>query len=68
MESRITKYFGAVKLANYLAGFMSYLILLTLLSCITFFLFNIHLNVFFLAITFYLMDKIVGLVYKKLKD
>ncbi|WP_456460565.1 hypothetical protein [Reichenbachiella sp.] len=68
MESRITKYFGAVKLANYLAGFMSYLILLTLLSCITFFLFNIHLNVFFLAITFYLMDKIVGLIYKKLKD
>ncbi|MDW3211913.1 MAG: hypothetical protein R8N23_18730 [Reichenbachiella sp.] len=68
MESRITKYFGAVKLANYLAGFMSYLIFLTLLSCITFFLFNIHLNVFFLAITFYLMDKLVGLIYAKMKN
>ncbi|WP_420582229.1 hypothetical protein [Reichenbachiella sp.] len=67
MESRITKYFGAVKLANYLAGFMSYLILLTILSCITFFIFNIHLNVFFLAITFYLMDKLVGFTYAKMK-
>ncbi|MEP2025144.1 MAG: hypothetical protein ABJH98_15080 [Reichenbachiella sp.] len=67
MESRITKYFGAVKMANYLAGFMSYLILLILLSCLTFFVFNIHLNVFFLAVTFYLMDKIVGLIYSKAK-
>lgn len=68
MESRITKYFGAVKLANYLAGFMSYLILLTLLSCVTFSVFNIHLNVFFLAVTLYLMDKIVGWIYAKVKN
>lgn len=68
MESRITKYFGAVKIAKTLAGFMSYLLLLTILSCITFFVFNIHLNVFFLAITFYLMDKIVGFVYSKVKN
>lgn len=63
MENLITRYFGAVKIANYLAGFMSYLILLTMLSLITFFVFNIHLNVFFLAIVFYLLDKLVGLVY-----
>lgn len=67
MESRITKYFGAVRIANYLAGFMSYLILLTILSCLTFFIFNIHLNVFFLALTFYFTDKIVGFTYSKMK-
>ncbi|SMD33703.1 hypothetical protein SAMN04488029_1620 [Reichenbachiella faecimaris] len=67
MESRITKYFGAVRVANYLAGFMSYLILLTLLSCLTFFIFNIHLNVFFLAITFYLTDRLIGLYHRQNK-
>lgn len=67
MESRIKKYFGAVKIANYLAGFMSYLTLLTILSCITFFLFNIHLNVFFLALTFYFLDKVIGLLYTQIK-
>lgn len=67
MESRITKHFGAISIANYLAGFMSYLVLLTILSCITFFIFNIHLNVFFLAITFYVMDKLVGLIHSRMK-
>ncbi|MEO9966466.1 MAG: hypothetical protein ABJF11_11790 [Reichenbachiella sp.] len=60
METVIRKYFGAVKIANYLAGFMSYLIILTLLSILTFSFFNVHLNVFFLAIVFYLLDKFVG--------
>ena len=65
MEKQLNKYFGAVKIANYLAGFMSYLLLLTILSCITFFIFHIHLNVFFLAICFYLMDKIVAYIYTR---
>ncbi|UXX79722.1 CHASE2 domain-containing protein [Reichenbachiella carrageenanivorans] len=68
MEKMITRHFGTVKIADYLAGFMSYLLLLTLLSCLTFFVFNIHLNVFFLAIAFYLMDKVVGFIYTQVKN
>lgn len=63
MEKLLTKYFGAVRIANYLAGFMSYLLLLTFLSMLTFFVFNIHLNVFFLAIAFYTTDKSIGTLY-----
>ncbi|MEO9806297.1 MAG: hypothetical protein ABJF04_23760 [Reichenbachiella sp.] len=64
MENQLTKHFGAVRIANYLAGFMSYLILLTLLSLLIFFIFGIHLNVFFLALIFYALDKIMALIYR----
>lgn len=66
METRITKYFGAVKIASYLAGFVSYMLILTLMSLITFFFFNIHLNIFFLAVAFYLLDKIVAIIHKRI--
>jgi hypothetical protein len=62
MEALIIRKFGAIKIASYLAGFMSYLFILTLLSLATFFIFNIHLNIFLLAVGFYLMDKVVGFV------
>ena len=67
MEKVIIEKFGAIKIAASLAGFMSYLFILTLLSLVTFFIFNIHLNIFFLALAFYLQDKIVGIVYSKMK-
>jgi hypothetical protein len=65
MEELIIRKFGAVKAATFLAGFMSYMTILALLSLTTFFLFNIHLNIFFLGVTFYILDKIVGFSYQK---
>lgn len=53
-------------LAKYLAGFASYFIMLTILSIITYRLFNIHINVFFIAIAFYVIDQISShLLYRK---
>ncbi|MFY0651926.1 MAG: CHASE2 domain-containing protein [Cyclobacteriaceae bacterium] len=68
MEKKITKLFGTIAIAKYLAGFASYITILALLSLLTFFLFHIHLNIFFLAVAFYLMDKIVGFIYSKTKN
>lgn len=65
IEKIISNQWNKNKLASYLSGFMSYMIPLTLLSLTTFFIFNIHINVFFLAVSFYLMDKIVGYFYSK---
>ncbi|MEQ9288105.1 MAG: CHASE2 domain-containing protein [Cyclobacteriaceae bacterium] len=67
MEQKISKTFGSIAIAKYLAGFASYITILALLSLTTFFFFNIHLNIFFLALAFYAMDKIVGFVYAKTK-
>lgn len=66
MEAKITKKFGSIAIAKYLAGFASYITILALLSLTTFFFFNIHLNIFFLALAFYAMDKIVGFIYSRL--
>lgn len=66
IEKAISIYWGKNKLASYLSGFMSYLIVLTLLSIITFFIFNIHLNVFFLAVAFYIIDKTIGFINSKI--
>ncbi len=60
MEKKISK-LASASVTKYLIGFASYLILLTLLSILTFFLFNVHINIFFVAITYYVSDKLVGL-------
>ncbi|MEQ6119401.1 hypothetical protein [Reichenbachiella sp. MALMAid0571] len=65
MEAIITKKFGSIAIAKYLAGFASYITILAMLSLTTFFFFNIHLNIFFLALAFYAMDKIVGFIYSR---
>jgi hypothetical protein len=65
IEETIRKKFKNSDLVKYLAGFASYLFILTLVSCTTFFLFNIHINVFFLACFLYLVDKVNGWIYKK---
>lgn len=67
MEKKIVQKFGTIAIAKYLAGFASYVTILVVLSLTTFFLFNIHLNIFFLSLTFYAMDKIVGFIYSKTK-
>ncbi|WP_370088751.1 hypothetical protein [Ekhidna sp.] len=64
IENYINRISGK-KLARYLAGFASYLILLTLLSLVTYWLFNIHINVFFMAVAFYLMDRFADLIFYK---
>ncbi len=51
------------KLTKYLVGFASYFIMLTALSLITYWLFNIHLNVFFIALAFYFLDRLVGYIF-----
>ncbi len=59
MEKKISK-LGSVAATKYLIGFASYLLFLTILSILTFFLFNIHLNIFFVALAYYVSDKLVG--------
>jgi hypothetical protein len=67
MEQKIVQKFGTIAIAKYLAGFASYITILAVLSLTTFFLFNIHLNIFFLSLAFYALDKIVGFIYSKTK-
>ena len=64
IEKQINNIAGK-KLTRYLAGFASYFILLTMLSIITYSLFNIHINVFFIAIAFYVVDRITGVVLSR---
>jgi hypothetical protein len=64
IEKRINK-IRSLKMTKYLAGFASYFLILTIVSLLTYWLFNIHINVFFIAIVFYLIDVLVGsIVYK----
>ncbi len=67
MEKQVSK-LGSAAVTKYLIGFASYLILLTILSIITFFLFNIHINIFFVAVIFYLSDKVVGIGRRLIKN
>lgn len=57
IEKKINK-IATSKMTKYLAGFTSYFLILTLLSIITFFLFNVHINVFFIAIAYYIIDRL----------
>lgn len=66
IEEGIQRRYGDIAIAKYVAGFASYLGILTLLSITTFFIFNIHLNVFFLACYLYGVDKINSLIRKRL--
>lgn len=51
------------KFSRYLAGFASYFLLLTFISICSYMLFNIHLNVFFLAVAFYIVDRLAGYLF-----
>lgn len=57
IEKKINKWTTS-KIARYLAGLTSYFIILILLSIVTFFLFNVHINVFFVAVAFYIVDRL----------
>ncbi|MEQ9468917.1 MAG: CHASE2 domain-containing protein [Ekhidna sp.] len=65
IEKRINKITRG-KFTKYLAGFASYFLILSITSLATYWLFNIHINVFFIAIAFYLTDQIAGfLIYRR---
>jgi len=64
IEERIKYLFGNFKFLQQLMGFMSYFLILTACSLITYFIYNIHINVFFLSIYLYLIDKLIGWMYK----
>lgn len=63
IEKRINRITSS-KATKYLAGFSSYFLILSLLSVITFFSFNTHINVFFIAIAFYLIDQFMHLILR----
>lgn len=62
IERKINR-FSSSSLTKYLAGFSSYFIILLALSTTTFFLFNVHINVFFIAVPFYLVDQMAHFVF-----
>jgi len=69
IEEYIRKKYGRILWARNLTSFMSYLIILTVASTGLFFIFNIHINVFFLSIYLFIVEKIstrlfAGLVSK----
>lgn len=68
IEEAIRRRYSNMLLLKYLAGFASYLFILTVLSLLTFFIFNIHLNVFFLACYLYGVDKTNGWISNKFID
>lgn len=64
VEKKINK-MASAKISRYMAGFASYFLLLILISITSFLIFNIHINVFFLAVTFYVIDRLVShIIYK----
>lgn len=62
IEQKIKK-LKSLKMTRYLAGFASYFLILTITSILTFWLFNIHINVFFIAIAFYILDRLSALIF-----
>jgi len=65
IENYIKRKYGEVKWVGNITSFMSYLIILIVTSIITYFIFNIHLNVFFLAVYIFIIEKISMLIYTK---
>ncbi len=65
IESYIRKKYGKIKWVGNLTSFMSYLIILVIVSIISYFLFNIHINIFFLSIYIFLVEKLSNVILRK---
>jgi len=65
LENYIRKKYGKIKWVGNLTSFMSYLIILMLVSIISYFLFNIHINVFFLSIYLFIIEKISNKIFNR---
>ena len=59
VEKWINKISGK-QFTKYLAGFASYMLVLSIASLVTYWLFNIHINVFFIALAFYIVDQVTN--------
>lgn len=66
IEIYIKRKYGKIKWVGNLTTFMSYILGLITTSIITYFLFNIHLNVLMLGFYIFLVEKLSKLVHKKL--
>lgn len=64
--AKITAKIPSAKAAKYVAGFISYTALLSILSTLCFLLFNIHVNVLYLTVYIYGLEKVIAWVNKKL--
>lgn len=64
IEMKLRKQFGDKKFLKSLAGFFGYIVLLSILSSMTFFGFGIHLNVFLLACWLYIVDKLTSIKFR----
>lgn len=66
IEKYIKKKYGKIKWVRSLTSFVSYLLFLVMVSVITFFLFNVHLNVFLLAMYLFVLEKVSNFLQKRL--
>ena len=66
IEKYIKKRYGKIKWVQSLTSFVSYLAFLIIISIITFFFFNIHLNVFLLAVYLFILEKVSNFLQKRL--
>ncbi len=61
IENWIRKH-SSRKISRFFMGFASYFLILTLFSILCFALFNVHINIFFIAAAFWVVDRIVSMV------
>lgn len=67
IENWISK-FSSKSVSRYFMGFASYFLILILFSILCFALFNVHINIFFVAVAFYLLDRVVHLTLFRKKQ
>jgi len=65
LEKFVRKKYGKIKWVGNLTSFMSFLIILMMASVLCYFLFNIHINVFFLTIYIFIVEKISNKIFKR---
>ena len=65
IEKYIKKRYGKIKWVQSLTSFVSYLVFLIIISTFTFFVYNVHLNVFILAVYLFILEKVSNFLNKK---
>lgn len=67
IENWIRKISGK-SVSRYFMGFASYFFILVLFSILCFALFNVHINIFFVAVGYYMLDRIMNLIFSRKKS
>jgi len=65
IEKYIKKRYGKIKWVQSITSFVSYLLFLVVISIITFLFYNIHLNVFLLAVYLFILEKVSNFLQKR---